>query len=154
MRGAGAQAPTGSVCHLLCWVSRPTGWTGAGLLAGSLDGALLYRSSLLNTSHSHRVTPDHLLGGALMAWYKVGFCRLVWQLEQRRLCVCGGGGSRSLVSSQPETRGQPRLRKRGGRPGLALGSVLSAPGQALNQEGREARAGPDLLGAAIRILAS
>lgn len=37
---------------------------------------------------------------------------------------------------------------------LALGSVLSASGQALNQEGREARAGPDLLGAAIRILAS
>lgn len=65
-----------------------------------------------------------------------------------------GGGGRSLVSSQAETRGQPRLRKRGGRPGLALGSVLSASGQALNQEGREARAGPDLLGAAFRILAS
>lgn len=81
-----------------------------------------------------------------MAWYKVGFCRLVWLLEQR---LGGGGGG-----EQPETRGQPRLRKGGGRPGLALGSVLSASGQALNQEGREARAGPDLLGAAIRILAS
>lgn len=85
-----------------------------------------------------------------MAWYKVGVCRLVWLLEQR----LGVEGGRSLVSSQPETQGQPRLRKGGGRPGLALGSVLSASGQALNQEGREARAGPDLLGAAIRILAS
>lgn len=150
MRGAGAQAPTGSVCHLLCWVSRPTGWTGTGLLAGSLVGALLYRSSLLNTSHSHWVTPDHLLGGALMAWYKVGFCRLVWQLEQRRL----GGGVQVSGEQPARDWGQPRLRKGGGRPGLALGSVLSASGQALNQEGSEARAGPDLLGAAIRILAS
>lgn len=59
-----------------------------------------------------------------------------------------------LVSSQPETRGQPRLRKGGRRPVLALGSVLPALGQVLNQEGREARSGPDLLGAAIRILTS
>lgn len=149
MRGAGAQAPTGSVCHLLCWVSRPTGWTGTGLLAGLLDGALLCRSSLLNTSHSHRVTPDHLLGGCLDGLVQG------WLLSPGLAAGAEEAWGRgALVSSQPETRGQPRLQKGGGRPVLALGSVLPALGQVLNQEGREARSGPDLLGAAVRILTS
>lgn len=85
-----------------------------------------------------------------MAWYKVGFCRLVWQLEQRRLG--GGGGAGEQPAKRPGV--SHAFGKEVGGLVLALGSVLSASGQALNQEGREARAGPDLLGAAIRILAS
>lgn len=81
-----------------------------------------------------------------MAWYKVGFCRLVWQLEQR-----GSGGAGEHLARDP---GSATPSERRWEACLALGSVLSASGQVLNQEGVEARSGPDLLGAAIRILAS
>lgn len=64
----------------------------------------------------------------------------------------GGGGAGEQPAKRPGV--SHAFGKEVGGLVLALGSVLSASGQALNQEGREARAGPDLLGAAIRILAS
>lgn len=86
-----------------------------------------------------------------MAWYKVGVCRLVWLLEQR----LGVGGQ---VSGEQPARdpgsATPSERRWEAWPGFGFCSVCLRAGSEPNQEGREARAGPDLLGAAIRILAS